>query len=275
MKFSVLLSVYYKESPFSVRAALYSVFENQTLKPSECVMIKDGPLTKELEAVLYDFDNKYPEVLNVISLPENKGLGNALRIGAKACKYDYIARMDTDDISRPNRFEKQIKFLKEHPEIDIVGSNIEEFNESPGDLNRFKVNPEFHDQLIARIKLKSPFNHPSIMMRKDALMKAGNYDGDLLLFEDYSLFLRMWLSGAKFHNLQEVLLDFRVGSGLETIQRRSGKHYIDKERRFLKYAQEIGAFNKLDVLKNKCVKFPIRILPPKVVLFIYNTFLRK
>ena len=113
------------------------------------------------------------------------------------------------------------------------------------------------------------------MMRKSAVLKAGNYDGDLLLFEDYSLFLRMWLSGVKFYNMQEVLLDFRVGSGIETIKRRSGKHYIEKEKAFLQYAEDIGAFSKMQVLKYKLLKFPIRVLPPRVVLFIYNTFLRK
>lgn len=275
MKFSVLLSVYFQEEPSFMREALQSVYENQNLKPAQCVIIKDGPLTSELDKVLDEFKNQYPNISKIIQLPKNKGLGNALRIGVENCNCDIIARMDTDDIARPDRFEKQIKFLLENPEIDVVGSNIEEFNKSPGDLKRFKINPETHKKLISQIKLKSPFNHPSIMMRKKALLKAGNYDGDLLLFEDYSLFLRMWLSGAKFYNLQEVLLDFRVGTGLETIKRRSGKHYIDKEKRFLKYAEEIGAFNKLDVLKYKCVKLPIRILPAKIVLFVYNTFLRK
>src|SRR5690606_28798042 len=107
------------------------------------------------------------------------------------------------------------------------------------------------------------------------LLKAGNYNGDLLLFEDYSLFLRMWKAGLKFHNIQEVLLDFRVGTGIETIKRRSGKHYIEKEKRFLEYAKSIGAFSSWDIFKYKLFKFPIRLLPPTVVLFIYNKFLRK
>lgn len=274
MKFSVLLSVYNKENPSFLRQALQSIYEEQTLKPNECVIVKDGPLTKELDDVLFDYKNKYPEIFKTIPLNENQGLGNALRIGAEVCKYNFIARMDADDLARPSRFEKQMEFMSLNPNIDVVGSNIEEFNVIPGDLNRYKINPEYHEELIQRIKLRSPFNHPSIIMRKETLIRAGNYNTDLLLFEDYSLFLRMWLAGAKFYNIQEVLLDFRVGSGIETIKRRSGKHYIQKEMKFIKYAKDIGAFNKLDVLMYKCMKFPIRKLPPKIVLYIYNTLLR-
>lgn len=273
MQFSVLASVYFKEKPSNLILALNSVF-NQTLLPDEFVLIKDGPLTEELDSIIDRYSQLYPSILKIVTLENNMGLGNALRIGVENCSYEIIARMDTDDIARPYRFEKQIEFLKLHPNIDVVGSIIEEFNVSPGDLKRFKINPENHEALIKQIKFKSPFNHPSIMMRKASLLKAGNYKGDLLLFEDYSLFLRLWLIGAKFYNIQEVLLDFRVGTGIETIKRRSGRHYIEKEMKFIKYAEKIGAFNKIDALKYKCIKLPIRLLPPKVVIFIYNTFLR-
>lgn len=274
MSFSVLISVYFKENATHFDMALNSLFI-QTLLPNEIILIKDGPLNKELESVIKKYLGLYPTIMNVITLKENKGLGYALKIGVAQCKFEIIARMDTDDIARPQRFEKQIEFLQEHPEIDIVGSNLEEFNKVPGDLNRFKINIETHKELIARIKLRSPFNHPTVMMRKAALLKAGSYNDNLLLFEDYSLFLRMWLTGAKFYNIQEVLLDFRIGSGIGTIKRRSGIHYIEKEKQFLKYAEEIGAFNKMEILRYKLLKFPIRIMPPRVVLFIYNTFLRQ
>lgn len=274
MKFSVLLSVYIKESGNNLDLALESIF-NQTLMPNEVVLVQDGPLTKELESIISKYKKLYPIVLITVILPENKGLGNALKIGIENCSHDIIARMDTDDIARPERFQKQIDFLRKNPDIGAIGSNIEEFNEIPGDLKRYKINPATHEALIAQIALKSPFNHPSMMMRKEALMKAGNYNGDLLLFEDYSLFLRMWKAGVKFYNMQEVLLDFRVGSGIETIKRRSGKHYIEKEKNFLNYAKSIGAFSNKDILKYKLFKFPIRMMPPKLVLFIYNTFLRK
>lgn len=271
--FSVLLSVYVKENPLNLKIALESIYHNQTLKPTEIVLVQDGPLTDELYKEIESFSNVAP--LKSVVLDKNMGLGHALQVGATHCSYDIIARMDTDDVARPERFEKQIKFLIDNPEVDVVGANIEEFNESPGDLNQFKINPETHEELVNKITLKSPFNHPTIMMRKEALFKAGNYNGDLLLFEDYSLFLRMWLCGLKFHNLQEVFLDFRIGSGIETIKRRSGKHYIEKEMRFIKYAEEIGAFNKFEALRYKSLRLPVRVMPTKIVLFIYNNFLRK
>lgn len=274
MSFSILISVYYKEKSSNLDIALSSLF-NQTLMADEIILVKDGPITNELEVIINKYLCLYPSILKVVALENNMGLGKALQVGVSSCSYDIIARMDADDVARPSRFEKQMKFLLKNPQIDVVGANIEEFNETPGDLKQFKVNPETHEELVAQIKLKSPFNHPTIMMRKEALLKAGNYNGNLLLFEDYSLFLRMWLSGAKFHNLQEVLLDFRIGTGIETVKRRSGKHYIEKEWRFIKYAQEIGAFNKVEAFKYKSLRLPIRVLPTKIVLFIYNNFLRK
>lgn len=273
MGLSVLLSVYHKENPSYMSLALQSIMD-QTLIADEIVLVKDGPLTPLLDETIATFVDSYPSVFKIVTLEENKGLGAALKIGVNHCSHEIIARMDTDDIARSNRFQKQFEFLSQHTDIDVVGSNIEEFNKVPKDLSRFKYNPEKHEELVRQIKLRSPFNHPSIMFRKSSLLKAGNYNGDILLFEDYSLFLRMWKKGLKFHNIQEVLLDFRVGSGIDTIKRRSGMHYLQKESKFLKYAKSIGAFDSIDILKYKILKFPIRLLPPKVVLFIYNTFLR-
>ena len=274
MKFSVLISVYHKENPEYLDLALESII-NQTLLPDEIILIKDGQLTEELNVIVKKFKDIYPNLFKVIALEKNQGLGNALAIGTKYCQHELIARMDTDDVSRNTRFETQVNFLINHPEIDVVGSNIEEFDEVPGDLKRFKINPESHEDLIKQIKLKSPFNHPSIMMRKASLLKSGGYNGDILLFEDYSLFLRMWKSGLKFYNIQSVLLDFRVGDGIQTIKRRSGLHYLRKESKFLKFAKELGAYNELDIIKYKLLKYPIRLLPSRFVLFIYNQFLRK
>lgn len=272
--FSVLISVYYKEDPYNLDAALKSVVE-QTLIPSEIILVKDGSLYKELDDVISSYEKRFSNLFKIITLKENVGLGAALRIGLENCSHNIVARMDTDDISINNRFKRQINFLIRNPEYDVVGTNIEEFNIIPGDLKRFKISPEFHMDLIRQIKLKSPFNHPSIMFRKDAVLAVGNYNGDLPLFEDYTLFLRLWLNGAKFYNIQESLLNFRVGTGVATIKRRSGLHYLKKEWNFLKYAKMIGAFNYFDLIKYVLVKFPIRLLPPHFVLLIYNTFLRE
>lgn len=274
MKFSVLMSVYIKEKPDYLAMALNSVVD-QTYPPDEIVLVKDGPITPQLERAISEFDQKHPQLLNLISLTENKGLGHALKVGLEHCSHELVARMDTDDMSRPQRFQKQIEFMSAHPEVDVLGANIEEFHTMPGDLNRFKISPEYHDDIVNAIYLRNPFNHPSIMMRKTAVLQAGSYREDLLLFEDYALFLTLWKKGARFYNIQDTLLDFRVGDGVETIKRRSGLHYLKKENAFLAYARSINAFNASQIFKYKLLKFPIRLLSPKIVLLIYNTFFRK
>lgn len=274
MKFSVLMSVYIREKPEYLEIALASIVE-QTCPPDEIVLVKDGPLTSQLEDTINEFAQKNPGLLNLINLTENKGLGHALKVGLEHCSHELVARMDTDDMSRPQRFQKQIEFMIAHTEVDVLGTNIEEFHNIPGDLNRFKISPEHHDEIVNAIYLRNPFNHPSIMMRKTAVLKAGSYREDLLLFEDYALFLTLWKKGARFYNIQDTLLDFRVGDGVETIKRRSGLHYLKKENAFLAYARSINAFNALQVFKYKLFKFPIRLLSPKMVLYIYNTFFRK
>ncbi len=274
MKFSVLMSVYSKEKPENLAMALNSVMD-QTYPPNEIVLVKDGPLTPQLERAISEFAQKNPGLLNLINLTENKGLGHALKVGLEHCSHELVARMDTDDMSRPQRFQKQIEFMIAHPEVDVLGTNIEEFHNIPGDLNRFKISPEHHDEIVNAIYLRNPFNHPSIMMRKTTVLKAGSYREDLLLFEDYALFLTLWKKGARFYNIQDTLLDFRVGDGVETIKRRSGLHYLKKENTFLAYARSINVFSALQVFKYKLFKFPIRLLSPKMVLYIYNTFFRK
>lgn len=271
---SVLISVYFKDSPVFLKQSLESICQ-QSLMPDQIVLIHDGPLNDNLYSVIEEFERKYPMVFECVILKENKGLGTALQIGTDFCKYEYIARMDADDICRRERFEKQFDFLVRNPDIDVVGSNIEEFNQIPGDLGRFKNCRERHDQLVDQISFRSPLNHPSIMIKKQALLDAGGYDGEFLLFEDYALFLRLWKSGAKFHNIQEVLLDFRVGDGLAMIKKRSGIHYFKKENRFLNYGYKIGAFDRKQLVRNKVFRLTARLLPPKVILFIYNLFLRK
>ncbi|WP_433901942.1 glycosyltransferase [Sphingobacterium puteale] len=274
MEFSVLLSVYHKESPLLMKDALNSIID-QTLQPSEIVIVKDGPLTQDLDEMLLTFTDKYKDKFKIVGLDKNLGLGNALKIGLENCKYELVARMDTDDIARPYRFKMQVEFLSQNLDIDVLGGNMEEFNEIPGDLKRFKINPELHEDLIKGIYYKNPFNHPTVMYRRSKVIKSGSYNDEYLLFEDYALFLKMWKNGMRFHNLQEILVDFRVGSGIETIKRRSGLHYLKKEKKFLNYARELGVFGPFDVLKYKILKFPIRMLPPRIVLFIYNKFLRK
>lgn len=273
MKFSVLISVYIKENPIFFKQALDSII-CQTLLPDEIVLIKDGPLTFDQEKVIDDFVLKFTNKVKIISLPENKGLGNALSIGVLECSNNLIARMDTDDICVLDRFEKQINFLNKNPNIDLLGTSIEEFNLVPGDLNRLRILPQNGKKLIKFSKYRNPINHPSIMFRKDKVIAVGNYQSDILLFEDYSLFIKMIRNNANLYNIQEPLLFFRVGRGIETIKRRSGFHYLKNEWKFSLLSFKIGHINFFEWLFYIFTKLPFRMLHPRIVLYVYNNFLR-
>lgn len=271
--FSVLISIYSKENPIFFKQSLDSLM-GQTKIPNEIVLIKDGPLTKELDEVIIKFITNYPNLFKIITLPENKGLGNALSIGVLECSNELIARMDTDDICVLNRFEKQIEFFNTNPSIDLVGTNVEEFNKIPGDLNRFRKMPEKAEALRSYSRFRNPVNHPTVMFRKSKVLEAGNYNGEILLFEDFSLFIRMLQKGACFYNLQENLLHFRTGLGIDVIKRRSGLFYVENEWKFALLSLRIGNLNFFEWLFYICTKLPLRLLPPKVILFVYNQFLR-
>lgn len=271
--FTVLMSVYYKDNPIYFRQSLTSVM-NQTVRPNEIVLIKDGPLTSELDYVINEFQNLYSSIFKIVTLDKNKGLGKALSIGILKCTNELIARMDSDDICLFNRFEIQLNFLNKNLNVDLVGSNVEEFNNIPGDLKRFRIMPESGDKLKKYSKFRNPLNHPSVMFRKSKVIQAGNYDDDILYFEDYSLFIRMLKNGSKFYNIQSSLLNFRVGTGIDTIKRRSGLNYLNEEWKFSLLSLKIGHINFIEWLFYIITKLPFRLLPSRVVLFVYNKFLR-
>jgi glycosyltransferase involved in cell wall biosynthesis len=188
LQFSVLLSVYYKEKTDYLRASLDSIF-NQSYPPNEVILVKDGFLTPELDHIINDYVSTRKEI-KVIPLAENQGLGFALNQGLKLCSYKLIARMDTDDIAKFNRFEKQIQQFELYPELDVVGCWIDEFIDNKDNIVSQRKVPEYHDQIYSFAKKRNPMNHPSVMFKKEAVLSAGNYQ-HFPLFEDYYLWVRM------------------------------------------------------------------------------------
>ena len=142
ISFSVLLSVYYKESPIYLSQALYSVIK-QSIPPTEIILVEDGKLPKTLEKVISQFKKK-TSTIKIVQLPYNQGLGKALNEGLKHCTYDIVARMDTDDIAKLDRFEKQIKIFEKYPDIDICSAWIEEFENDTNNILSIKKLPERH-----------------------------------------------------------------------------------------------------------------------------------
>ena len=155
------------------KASLDSIF-HQTLLPDEVILVEDGPLTSELEQIVYDYSTRYP-VLKIVPLPTNQGLGKALNEGLKHCSYDLVARMDTDDIAMPDRFRRQIQIFEEHPEIDVCGAWVDEFEGNKRNILSTRKLPEYHEEIAAYAKRRNPINHPVVMFRKSAVIAAGGY----------------------------------------------------------------------------------------------------
>ena len=234
MKYSVLMTVYYKENPIFLKKSLNSMI-NQTIKPDEIVLMCDGPLNNELDDVIDELDKNNKGLFNIIRIKENKGLGNALRLGVENCKNDLIARMDSDDIARKDRCEKQLKIFETMKDISIVGSNVSEFTENEEIIDSVRKVPELNDEIIKFSKYRNPFNHPSVMYKKQDVLDCGNYR-DVRYMQDYYLWIDMLSNGKKGYNIQDNLVNMRAGNNL--FKRRSGKEYYKIQKNLFKIMKE-------------------------------------
>lgn len=270
MKFSVLLSVYKNEKPEYLSIALQSIV-NQTLLPAEIVIVEDGILTPELDKVIQCFKDEYKNLVKLLFFKENRGLGLALRDGVLACSYEYIARMDTDDIAYPERFAKQLAYIKDHPEVVLVGSWITEFSQDSQYPDTITKLPCAYADIVAYAKKRNPFRHMTVVYKKSAVINSGNYR-DFLWFEDYDLWIRMIQKGYKVANIPEVLVNVRADNAM--FARRSGWKYWKQEVKFLKGIYESRFISTKEVLINFFTRSVIRLLPKRLVFFIYKNFLR-
>lgn len=269
LKFTVLISLYYKESSEYLRKSLDSVFL-QSLPSDEVVLVEDGPLTSELYEVVEEFVHGHPEMKRVV-LEKNRGLGEALNEGLKHCSHDLVARMDTDDIAKPERFEKQVKIFQKHPEVDVVGSWIDEFEGDISHVVSVRRLPECHEEILCFAKKRNPINHPVVMFRKGAVLAAGGYQ-HFPLFEDYYLWVRMLMNGAKFYNVQESLLYFR--SSPDMFKRRGGLKYVGTEVRFQNFLLRSHFISFLRYVQNVIIRVMTRIMPNRWRTFLYRKKLR-
>lgn len=270
MSFSVLLSVYYKENPAYLQASLDSIYA-QTMPPGEVIMVEDGPLTPELNAVLDRFSKAHRNFKR-ISLPENRGLGRALNKGIQYCHNELIARMDTDDICFPERFEVQYKYMTNHPEIDICSSWIEEFETDIKDVKTVKTLPSDHDDIVRYMRKRNPMNHPAVMFRRKAVARSGGYK-HFLLFEDWYLWIRMYNNGSRFANIPRPLLYFR--SSPDMFKRRGGFKYAIDSARFQWQLHKMGLLGAPAAAYYALMRGFVYILPNPIRRFIYMTFLRE
>ncbi len=270
MKFSVLISVYHRENPTFLDQALTSV-ENQTHCANEIVLVKDGPLTSELDDVIKQHIDSTNILYTILVLTENVGLGVALTKGIEQCKYEWIARMDSDDIALPDRFEKQFSYIEKNPDADIVGSWICEFDEDMHHCQKERKVPAAHDDLVKFAQYRNPLNHMTVIFKKSAVLDVGGYM-PMNGFEDYYLWMRMILKGKQFANVSEVLLKARTGRGM--ISRRQGWQYAKDEVALEKAAYQLGFWSRLNLMRNLFTRVLPRLLPVFIVEKLYN-LLRK
>lgn len=206
-KYSVLMSVYKKDNPLYFSQSIESMV-NQTVRCDQFVIVKDGPISSDLEKVINDFCDKYPDLFTIVSLKDNGGLGHALNEGIKVCRNELIARMDSDDISLPNRCEKQLCCFDNMKELSIVGTYINEFYDNPSHIVSSRQVPVEHEEIVKFARRRSPFNHPTVMYKKSAVINSGGYP-ELSRKEDLRLFPVMVNRGYIAHNIPEALLLYR------------------------------------------------------------------
>lgn len=261
LKYSVLMSVYAKENPEYFRIAVESMV-NQTVKPDEIVIVQDGPLPSELDEMLREFSEKYPDLITIVVSEENIGLGLALNLGLAQCRNELVARMDTDDISLPERCQKQLKVFSEYPNLSIVGSNIAEFIHDPENITTRRIVPEKHREIIEFLKHRCPMNHVAVMLKKTEVQESGGYQ-HLLYNEDYYLWVRMFLNGCKFSNISSDLVLVRIGNDM--YQRRGGWKYFKSEAKLQKFMLEKKIISFPRFLINVGKRLIVQVLLPNTI----------
>lgn len=208
MKYSVLMSVYAKDKPEYLFEAIQSMLA-QTIPPEQFVIVIDGPVLDELMQPIYEYQRYYVDLFTIVPLEKNSGLGNALNEGLKYCRNELVARMDADDISLPERCEKELACFCKDERLDICGCNIDEFEGNPECILTSRVVPSEYEQIKRFMRRRQAFNHPTVIYKKTAVNRAGGYLS-LKRKEDFDLFSRMLAQGARAENLEEHLYLYRV-----------------------------------------------------------------
>lgn len=263
------MSVYAKEKPDFLRESMQSMLD-QTIPTNDFVLVCDGPLTEELDAVIDGMQKKFGKKLRVFRLKENQGLGLALRFGVEKCKNELIARMDSDDISVRDRIEKQLEVF-ERIDVDVVGSNITEYDETIEKISGLRKVLKNNEDIIKFAKYRNPMNHMSVFFKKSNVLEAGNYK-DMPGFEDYYLWVRMMHNGSTFYNVQDSLV--KVRGGVDMARRRGGKKYVKFLVAFEKELLKLKFISKLEFVKNIIVRVPVSCLPAATRIVIYKHALR-
>lgn len=268
--FSVLISVYSKEKPAFLQEALESIIM-QTVMPKEIVIVEDGTLTEQLDSVIGDYHNCGPK-LNVVRLNHNVGLGAALKAGTAHVSTEFIARMDSDDICVPNRFELQLTEFKNNPTLSMVGGQIDEFKSDLGNIVGSRRVPTEMSEIVKFFRYRNPFNHPTIMLKKKDLLSAGGYIS-FPGFEDYHLWGRLIKQQSEVKNIDKVIVHMRTDDGLYS--RRGGIRYLRQYFKLRKFLCNMGLISFSDKLFSNIIMAVNVSVPTKIREKIYKALLHK
>lgn len=270
LNFSVSMCVYKGDRPEWFKVAVDSVL-NQTVPPDEIVLVVDGPVTEELNFVIKEYEQN--PIFKIIRLKENVGLGNALKIAVESSSYEIIARMDSDDISLPRRFEEQLEFFDKNPSLDIVGGDITEFLDDEENIIAFRRVPTSNSEIKQYMKTRCAFNHMTVMYKRSAVLNAGNYL-DWFYNEDYYLWLRMMQNNCEFANTGTVLTNVRVGAAM--YKRRGGIRYFKSEAKLQKYMLKNKIIGFGTYFSNVTKRFVVQVLlPNKIRELVFKRFARE
>lgn len=261
MSLSVLMSVYKAEKPEYLRVALESLVQ-QTRRADEVVLVEDGPLPDALHDVIREFR----ETLNIrsVPLPRNVGLARALNAGLAHCRHELVARMDSDDISLPQRFEKQLAFMQAHPEIAASSAALEEFDENGVEFSS-RVLPTTHEKLVEFARRRSPLSHAVAIFRKEAVQAVGGYP-PFKRSQDVALWSLLIVKGHRLANLPDTLFKVRAGAAFMT---RNGLRSLHHEFAVIRYQRRIGFLSRTDMLRNMGVRLILASVPPGIKKALY------
>ncbi len=255
-KFSVLLNIYAKDKPVWIKQALDSVLSN-TISPTEVVIMVDGPVDKGIQAVLDEaVKNK---TVRILSHPVNIGRGAALGYAVPKCNCELIALMDADDVSRKDRFEKQLAAFVANPKLAVCGGQIQEVNATTFEPLAKRSVPLTHDEIKHYLKTRMPFNNQTIMFKKSAVLDSGNFKA-FGLVEDYYMWVRVIAKGYKTGNVADIVVDMRVDPALYS--RRGGWNYFHMNKMLFDEMKKLGLLNSKDYYYTLSVRFVVQVLMP-------------
>lgn len=229
-RIAVILPVYRKDKVKYLHLAVGSVL-NQSYSNFKLFIGVDGPVDEDLKECLVTYERR--ESVKVFWFPENRGLACVLNDLLDGCfeeGFEYIARMDADDISMPERFEKQMAFLANHPEIDVVGGAIEEIDENGNQRGKVVVYPETPEGCRKFFEKRNPHAHPAVLFRKAFFDKLNGekYRSEYRQNQDTMLWFDGMMHGTLHANIQEVVLRFRMTDAMFK-KRRNGWAFAKKQ----------------------------------------------